>query len=64
MSKRDKKAHPIVSTLVDAGATWTSHGLDAGKLSLENGARALTRAARTVENLAREIEKRKPPPTE
>jgi hypothetical protein len=58
-----KKNHPIVSALVDLGSAWAAHGLDAGRLSLENSAKALTRSAKTLETLARELEKKAPPPT-
>jgi hypothetical protein len=58
-----KKAYPIVAALVDLGAAWAAHGLDAGKLSLENSAKALTRTAKTFETLAREIEKKTQRPT-
>ena len=53
-----KKNFPIVNALVDLGGAWAAHGLDAGKLSLENSARLLTRTAKTFETLAREIEKK------
>jgi hypothetical protein len=57
-----KKTHPFVSAVVDLGAAWAAHGLDAGRLSLENSARALTRSAKTLETLARELEKKSSPP--
>ncbi len=64
MRKREKKAHPVVSAVVEAGAAWTSAGPDADKLSLENSAGALTRAARAVETRARNDDKRRPTPKE
>jgi hypothetical protein len=57
-----KKTHPFVSAVVDLGASWAAHGLDAGRLSLENSARVLTRSAKTLETLARELEKKNAPP--
>jgi hypothetical protein len=61
------KRHPLVTALVDLGSSWAAHGLDAGKLSLEKSAGALTRTAKTLETLARELEKKvqppEPPPT-
>lgn len=57
----DKK-NPLVSALVDLGTAWAAHGLDAGRLSLENSARVLTRSAKTLETLARELEKKATPP--
>ncbi len=59
----EKKSHPLVSALVDLGSAWAAHGLDAGKLSLENSARVLTRSAKTLETLARELEKKSAPPS-
>jgi hypothetical protein len=59
----EKKNHPFVSALVDLGTAWAAHGLDAGKLSLENSARMLTRSAKTLEMLARGLEKKAAPPT-
>ncbi len=53
-----RKLPPIVAALVDLGGAWAAHGLEAGKLSLEHSARALTRTAQTFESLAREIEKK------
>jgi len=58
-----KKTSPIVTALVDLTAAWAAHGLDAGKLSLENSAKALTRTAKTLDTLARELEKKVQPPT-
>lgn len=56
------RKHPLVVALVDLGSAWAAHGLDAGKLSLENSAKALTRTAKTLETLARELEKKSPSP--
>ena len=56
-----KKNHPIVTALVDLGSAWAAHGLDAGRLSIENSAKMLTRSAKTLETLARELEKKTPP---
>jgi len=56
--EENKKQPTIVSALVDLGAAWASHGLDAGRLSLENSAKALTRTAKALENLARELERK------
>jgi hypothetical protein len=53
-----KKKSPFVTALVDLGSAWASHGLDAGRLSLENSAKALTKTAKALENLARELEKK------
>jgi len=52
------KKFPIVSALVDLGSAWAAHGLDAGKISLQNSAKMLTKTADTLETLAREIEKK------
>ena len=57
------KKSPIMTALVDLGSAWAAHGLDAGKLSLQNSARALTRTAETLETLARELEKKSQRPT-
>jgi hypothetical protein len=51
-------AKTVVGALLDLGATWAAHGLNAGKLSLENSARALEKTAKTLETLAREFEKK------
>jgi hypothetical protein len=51
-------AKTVVGALVDLGAAWAAHGLDAGRFSLENSARALTKTAKTLETLAREFEKK------
>jgi hypothetical protein len=48
----------IVGTLLELGSTWASHGLHAGKFSLENGARALEKTAKTLESLAKELERK------
>jgi hypothetical protein len=48
----------ITAALVDLGTAWAAHGLDAGKLSLQNSAKMLTRTAETLEHLARELEKK------
>jgi hypothetical protein len=48
----------IVEALLDLGASWAAHGLNAGKFSLENSARALEKTAKTLEGLAREFEKK------
>jgi hypothetical protein len=56
--EQTQKKHPIVSAIVDLGSAWAAHGLDAGKLSLQNSAKLLTRTADTLETLAREIEKK------
>jgi hypothetical protein len=61
---QDKKEHPIVSALVDLGTAWAAHGLDAGKLSLQNTARALEKSAKTLESLARDLEKKSAPKAE
>ncbi len=58
MDQTSKKTYPIVNALVDLGSAWAAHGLDAGKLSLQNSAKVLTRTAETLETLAREIEKK------
>lgn len=63
METHEKKQHPFVVAIVDLGSAWAAHGLDAGKLSLENSARALTRTAKTLETLARELEKKSQRPT-
>ncbi len=55
---QNTKKHPLVSALVDLGSAWAAHGLDAGKLSLQNSAKMLTKTADTLETLAREIEKK------
>jgi len=54
----EKKSATIVSALVDLGAAWAAHGLDAGKLSLETSARVLTKTAETLNTIAREFEKK------
>ncbi len=59
----DPKKHPIFTALVDLGSAWAAHGLDAGKLSLQNSAKALVRTAETFETLARELEKKSQRPT-
>jgi hypothetical protein len=51
----------IAAALVDLGTAWAAHGLDAGKLSLQNSAKMLTRTADTLEHLARELEKKSTP---
>ena len=56
-----KKTFPIVNALVDLGTAWAAHGLDAGKLSLQNSAKVLTRTAETLEKVARELEKKTDP---
>ncbi len=57
-TKKDGTREPktIVSALLDLGAAWAAHGLNAGKFSLENSARALEKTAKTLEVLAREFE--------
>jgi hypothetical protein len=57
-TNQSTKKYPIVSALVDLGTAWASHGLDAGKLSLQNSAKMLTRTAETLESLARELDKK------
>jgi hypothetical protein len=57
-----KKTNPFVAAVVDLGAAWAAHGLDAGRLSLERSAGVLTRSARTLETLVRELEKKHPTP--
>jgi hypothetical protein len=48
----------IVGALLDLGSAWAAHGLNAGKFSLENSARALEKTAKVLENMAQEIEKK------
>jgi hypothetical protein len=55
-NKTEHKPNTIVSALLDLGSAWAAHGLDAGKLSLENSAKMLTRTAKTLETLALEFE--------
>jgi hypothetical protein len=55
----ETKKHPIVTALVDLGTAWAAHGLDAGKLSLQNSAKVLTRTADVLETLARDLDKKK-----
>ena len=57
-TENNTKKSPILNALLDLGGAWAAHGLEAGKLSLENSARTLTRTAQTFETLAREIEKK------
>ena len=54
--KIPQKAETLVEALVDLGTAWAAHGLDAGKLGLEQGAQALTKTAKTLEAIARELE--------
>jgi len=54
--KAEEKVATIMEALVDLGTAWAAHGLDAGKVSLENSAKILTRTAKTLEHLAREME--------
>ena len=49
----------ILGALLDLGAAWAAHCLNAGKLSLENSARALDKTAKVLENAARDFEKKK-----
>ncbi len=51
------KTYPLVNAIVDLGAAWAAHGLEAGRLSLESSALVLTRTAKALEGLAREIQK-------
>ena len=51
-------AKTVVGALLELGAAWAAHGLDAGRFPLENSAKALTKAAKTLETLARELEKK------
>jgi hypothetical protein len=55
-NKTDHKANTLMGALVDLGTSWAAHGLDAGKLSLENSARMLEKTAKTLETLKRELE--------
>jgi hypothetical protein len=55
----ESKKSPILDALVDLGSAWAAHGLDAGKLSLQNSAKALTRSAEVLEKIARELENKK-----
>jgi hypothetical protein len=48
----------IVGALLDLGSAWAAQGLNAGKFSLENSARALEKTAKVLENMAQEIEKK------
>jgi hypothetical protein len=57
-SQPNSTAKSVVGALLDLGAAWAAHGLNAGKLSLENSARALEKTAKTLETLAREFEKK------
>lgn len=43
------KVTATINTLVDLGAGWASKGLGYLKLTMENGARALERTAKTIE---------------
>ena len=49
----------IVGALLDLGSAWAAHGLNAGKFSLENSARALEKTAKVLESMAKEIESKK-----
>jgi hypothetical protein len=62
MKQREKKTDPVATALVEGGVAWAPPGLDAGDLSLEDGARALTRAVRAVETVAREVQKKRQTP--
>jgi hypothetical protein len=55
-NKTESKAQNLLTALVDLGSAWAAHGLDAGKISLENSAKVLTHTAKTLETLAREFE--------
>jgi hypothetical protein len=47
----------VLGALLDLGASWASHGLNAGKFTLENSARMLDKTAKAVEGFARDFEK-------
>jgi hypothetical protein len=49
----------VLGALLDLGASWASHGLNAGKFTLENSARMLDKTAKAVEGFARDFEKNK-----
>ncbi len=57
-SKAEAGPKTLVEALFDVGATWAAHGLNAGRFSLENSARALERTAKTLEQLARQFEQK------
>ncbi len=61
MDQTQKKTFPLVSALVDLGTAWAAHGLNAGKLSLQNSAKILTKTAETLDKVARELEKKTNP---
>jgi hypothetical protein len=48
----------IVGALLDLGSAWAAHGLNAGKFSLENSARALEKTAKHLETIAKDLEKK------
>ena len=52
----------ILGALLDLGSAWAAHGLHAGKFSLKNSARALEKTAKTLESIARDIEKKNQKP--
>jgi hypothetical protein len=51
----------ILGALLDLGSSWASHGLNAGKLTLESSARMLDKTAKAVEGFARDFEKNRKP---
>lgn len=51
----EKKPTTVVDIVFDAATDWATVGLSAGKNALEHSARALDKAAQTLERLAREL---------
>jgi hypothetical protein len=47
----------VIGALLDLGASWAAHGLNAGRFTLENSARMLDKTAKAVEVFARDFEK-------
>ena len=55
--RANEEPRTIVGALLDLGASWAAHGLNAGKFTLENSARMLDKTAKAVEGFARDFEK-------
>ena len=54
------KATQTLNTLVDFGATWADAGIGYVRLTVENGARALEKAAKLLETYQARLKKEDP----
>lgn len=48
----------FVDTIFDLGFGWAAHGLNIGKIALEQTAKTLEKTAKSLETLATEFEKK------